>query len=74
MLLKDLGNKSKLVETDDCGTKYKIRLILRGKKDMYRRNVPLWASHILSYIVLMSLPDVETHLLCVEPMALRWGS
>lgn len=74
MLLQDLGNKSKLVEIDDCGTKYKIHLILRGKKDMYRRNVPLWASHVLSYIVLLSFPDVETHLLRVEPMALRWGS
>lgn len=40
---------------------------------MYQRNVPLWASHILSYIVLLSFPNVETHLLCVEPMALRWG-
>lgn len=38
---------------------------------MYQRNVPLWASHILSYIVLLSFPNVETHLLCVEPMALR---
>lgn len=41
---------------------------------MYQRNVPLWASHILSYIVLLSFPDVETHLLGVKFMALRWGS
>lgn len=35
---------------------------------MYQRNVPLWASHILSYIVLLSFPYVETYLLRAEPM------